>query len=141
VRLGRPTAILDESVSSATALRELVPAWRARAADLRSWALADGAATALERAADELEAALHSEAEELLNLEQAAAASGFSADHLGREVRAGRIPNAGRPNAPRIRRADLPRKTGWLPPEAPPGHVVGARGRIARAVAHSTTGD
>ena len=37
--------------------------------------------------------------------------SGYSADHLGRLVRDGKIPNAGRPGAPRIARSHLPRKT------------------------------
>ncbi|MDE2782551.1 MAG: hypothetical protein OXK77_06320, partial [Gemmatimonadota bacterium] len=41
---------------------------------------------------------------------EAARESGYSADHLGRLVRDGRIPNAGRPGAPRIARTDLPRK-------------------------------
>ena len=41
----------------------------------------------------------------------AARESGYSADHLGRLVRDGRIPNAGRPGAPRIARSHLPRKT------------------------------
>ena len=50
-----------------------------------------------------------------MTLAQAAVASGYSADHLGREVREGRIPNAGRPHAPRIRRANLPRKRPELP--------------------------
>ena len=40
----------------------------------------------------------------------AARESGYSADHLGRLVRDGRIPNAGRPGAPRIARSHLPRK-------------------------------
>ena len=50
-----------------------------------------------------------------LSLTEAAHASGYSRDHLGREVRAGRIPNAGRLNAPRIERRYLPRKPGALP--------------------------
>ena len=50
-----------------------------------------------------------------LSLTEAAHASGYSRDHLGREVRAGKIPNAGRPNAPRIERRHLPRKPGMLP--------------------------
>ncbi len=52
-----------------------------------------------------------------LTLTEAARQSGYSRDHLGREVRAGRIPNAGRPNAPRIDRRNLPRKPRALPPE------------------------
>ena len=36
--------------------------------------------------------------------------SEYSADYLGRPVRDGKIPNAGRPGAPRIALKDLPRK-------------------------------
>ena len=72
---------------------------------------------------------------ELLNLTVAAHESGYSADHLGRLVKGGVIPNAGRPHAPRIRRADLPRRAGALPPGAPGGNLVGATPRqVARAI-------
>lgn len=46
----------------------------------------------------------------ILNLAEAAETSGYSADYLGRLVRSGAIPNAGRNHAPRIRMEDLPRK-------------------------------
>ena len=83
-----------------TAPREMPAMWRQRAKDLRRYGAISNAA-ALEAAADELESALCEEADELFNLEQAAVISGFSADHLGREVGAGRIPNW----AVRVRRA------------------------------------
>ena len=118
----------------------LVAGWRARAADLREWAAAEQAAVAWEHAAQELEERLRAEGEELLNLTQAAGLCGYSADHLGREVRAGRISNAGRSNAPRIRRSDLPRKPGALLYTDTGANVVGVRGRIARAVVHSEPG-
>ncbi len=70
-----------------------------------------------------------------LSLEAAAAESGYSAGHLGREVRAGRIPNAGRENAPKILRRDLPRKPSSL--RAAPAENMLDRKRIARAVATS----
>jgi len=63
----------------------------------------------------ELDTLVSDSANEALSLRQAAAESGYSADHLAREVRAGRILNAGRRGAPRIRRGDLPRKLGRLP--------------------------
>jgi len=87
--------------------------WRHRASDLEAFAPA--AAAAFREAAETLEATLMRAADELLNLEQAAVVSGFSADHLGRLVRDGRIPNRGRPNAPRVRRGDLPKKAGAVP--------------------------
>ncbi len=80
--------------------------------------------------------------EESLNLTQAAAESGYSADYLGRLVKNGTIPNAGRPNAPRIQRANLPRKAGSLRPPANSGHLGAASpGQIARAVVTSKVGE
>lgn len=70
-----------------------------------------------------------------LSLKGAAEESGYSTGHLGREVKAGRIPNAGRENAPKILRRDLPKK-----PRALRIHPTGTtvdRKRIALAVANS----
>jgi len=69
-----------------------------------------GAAVAFRQCAAELEADVRAAATEVLTLEQAAAESGMHRDSLRHLVSAGRIPNAGRRGAPRIRRADLPRK-------------------------------
>lgn len=60
----------------------------------------------------EFDAVASAQTEPLLNLTQAAGECGYSADSLGRMVRAGRIPNRGRPGAPRVRRSDLPRRAG-----------------------------
>jgi hypothetical protein len=60
--------------------------------------------------ADDLEAALRDEQDGILTLHEAALASGYSPDRLRHMVAAGRIPNAGRRGAPRIRRGDLPAK-------------------------------
>ncbi|HUK68360.1 MAG TPA: hypothetical protein VLW50_06355 [Streptosporangiaceae bacterium] len=116
--------------------RDLLARWRARAALLRPYAPA--AAHAVEAAAEELEQALDAEAAEPLTLTQAAALSGYSPDYLGRMVRDGRLPNAGRLHAPRLRRADVPRKAPGLRPVAPAPHLGGATpGDIARAVVTS----
>ena len=78
--------------------------------------------------------ALDAAGEEALTLTAAANECGFSADHLGRLVRAGQLPNAGRANAPRIRRRDLPKKPGTLP-AGPDGAILPAdRRRIAAAI-------
>jgi len=58
----------------------------------------------------ELEDALQQEADELLNLTQAAAVCGYTADSLGRMIREERLENHGKRNAPLVRKADLPRK-------------------------------
>jgi hypothetical protein len=115
----------------------LLAHWRAHAAEIEAYA--QPAAAAFRRAADQLEGALQSTYTELLTLEQAAVESGYSADHLGRLIRQRRIPNAGRKNAPRIVRSDLPRKASScrdsLPERADCLHLVGADPRqVARAL-------
>jgi hypothetical protein len=55
----------------------------------------------------EFEAAIASDADVVLTLEQAHALTGLSVGHLGREIRRGKIPNAGKRGAPRVRRADI----------------------------------
>ncbi len=117
-------------------LEQLPAAWRARANDLRRFAAAESAAVAWEQAAADLEHTLRTAAAELLTIEAAATESGYSSDHLARLVRTGELPNAGRKHAPRIRRADLPRKPGTLPP-SPALRMVATREEIARAVVHS----
>jgi hypothetical protein len=71
--------------------------------------LVDGAQL-LDRILADFDACTASEADEILTLAQAARESGYTRDHLGRLIRQGTLPNAGRPRAPRIRRADLPGK-------------------------------
>ena len=70
---------------------------------------------ALEACAAKLESALRRRDDAALTLTEAAATSGYSASRLGRLVREGRIPNAGRPGAPRITLGNLPRKPGDPP--------------------------
>ena len=83
--------------------------WREQAASLRKYG-ATPVAEALEAAVVDLETALTHQADEVYTLTEAARLCGYSADHLGRLVKDGTIPNAGRSGAPRIRRADLPRR-------------------------------
>lgn len=81
---------------------------RAKAAELRDSFGDEARARALERAASLLEGATREHADERLTLAQAALRSGYSAEHLARLVRHGRLPNAGRSGAARIRAGDLP---------------------------------
>lgn len=108
---------------------------RAKATELRDDFGDEARARALEWAADLVAATVAVLADEALTLTEAARECGYSPDHLGREVRAGRLPNAGRHNAPRIRRADLPcRKTPLRPMYHPP---IVRRTEVARSVVHS----
>jgi hypothetical protein len=45
--------------------------------------------------------------DEVLSLTEAAERTGYSADHIGRLVRQGKVPNAGRKHAPKVRLSDL----------------------------------
>ena len=92
-------------------LNALSTTWRARASELRTWAAADGPARALEQCAEQLDRALQITESEVLTIGQAALESGYSTEQLRRLIRQGRLPNSGRSGSPRLRRADLPRRT------------------------------
>lgn len=96
--------------SGATPMRELIRRWRHMADGARD--LAPAVASAYERVATELENEMGANAEQLLTLAQASRESGYTADHLGRLIRAARLANHGRRNAPRVRRGDVPAKHG-----------------------------
>ncbi len=103
--------------------------WRTRLDELqRLDATVNGAKLCGEVLAD-FEAVATAEDEALLILPEAASRSGYSAEHLGRMIREGRIPNAGRKGAPRIRTADLPRKPPALVPAGPRAYDPGADAR------------
>jgi hypothetical protein len=84
-------------------------AWRTRAAELERYAPA--AAEAFRVAAGELEQALREAADAELTLSEAARESHYSTRRLRELIADGSIPQAGRKNAPRVRRGDLPRKS------------------------------
>jgi hypothetical protein len=92
------------------AFRAFRERWLTRRDELRRLhALVDGA-TLCDELLAELDRLGDDAANELLSLQRAAAESGYSADHLGRLLRDGKLANAGRVNSPRIRRGDLPIK-------------------------------
>jgi hypothetical protein len=88
---------------------DLLAEWRSRADLIRQYG-DPNTARLWEIAAAELERALRQVGDEPLSLVAASRLCEYTPDHLGSLVRRGVIPNAGRPNAPRIRRADLPHK-------------------------------
>ncbi len=84
--------------------------WTAEAEAMhRRGVLVTGAGLCRELLAD-FQAVMAGQVDPLLSLPEAAGRSGYSVEHLGRLVREGRIPNAGRKGSPRIRAGDLPRK-------------------------------
>jgi hypothetical protein len=121
---------------------DFVTKWANEAKAMRSrGALVNGAAL-LEEVLRDFEAATSDHQAQTLSLINAARESGYSPDYLGRLVREDRIPNAGRPNAPKIRRSDLPRKASTLPRRDPCIHLdTTTPGQIAWSVVTSDDGD
>lgn len=87
----------------------LLARWQEECAVLRGRG-ATAQADVLEGAAADVEATLTMVEAEAVTLAEAARLSGYTADALGRMVRTGALRNLGRPHAPRVRVADLPRK-------------------------------
>ena len=90
-------------------MADLAKRWSAEAESLSRWG-DDRGASILRVCAAELSAEVRAQDDEELTITAAAAASGYSADHLRALVASGEIPNAGRKGSPRIYRKDLPRK-------------------------------
>lgn len=119
------------------ALHVLVTRWRDDARRLGEDYGQEQVARVLKRVADDLEAALRTIDDEVLNLREASEATGYHEDHLGRLVKSGKIPNAGRKHAPRIRRGDLPVKQGGGAPNASGGYD---KGRLFQHIVDSKFG-
>lgn len=114
----------------------LVAKWREEGDKLRRRYADERQAHAYEQVAQDLEETLRATEDKLLDLQEAALISGYSADHLGRLVREGTIPNAGRKHAPQIRLRDLPTKRQDLHGPTPRLHLTSARKeQIARSIA------
>jgi len=129
---------LSTCVQRMNPLLKLAEQWRSQAEMLRRYGDERGA-TVCELHAGQLEAAWNDWQSEELRIAEAALESGYSEEHLRRRVRDGSIPNAGKPNAPRIRRGDVPRKPGQR--DGRKGvQPVDCKEQIARSVADSTEG-
>ena len=92
-------------------LLDLANGWIKDAKFLREHGASEAATTSEKHAREVVEAVKQAEDEEL-TLDEAAAASGYARRTLREKVSSGEIPNAGRKNAPRIRRGDLPKRVG-----------------------------
>src|SRR5688572_19968649 len=83
--------------------------WMKRAEEWKRLDVSVNGSALAEEVIRDLEAATAS-SDETMNLTQAAALSGYSADHLGRMVRDGTLQNHGKRGSPRVRRSELPAK-------------------------------
>jgi len=107
----RIRGIPAKTESSASEVADpLIVGLLSEAAVLRKWGCTE-LASAVERMAAEFQNSRHQEAQVALTLEEASQIGGYSASHIGRLVRSGKIPNAGRTGAPRVAYADVPRKS------------------------------
>ena len=116
-------------------IAELVEVWRGEAQLMSHRGLTESAAL-VESLANDLEETLRGFESDLLNLRESAAHSGYSPGHLSRLVRNGKIPNRGRPGAPRIRRSDLPRKASELTKMGPTSTLRSSKAAIVRSIAN-----
>lgn len=91
--------------------KDLVQRWRDDAEVLRRHGRGDQA-DRLERRADEVERALRDRRYQELTVAEVAEIGGYSESRLRTLLSEGKIENVGEPGAPRIRRADVPRKPG-----------------------------
>ena len=118
---------------------EFLAKWATEAdAMQRRGVMVNGAGLLSEVLAD-FKALMSGQSEAVMSLPEAAARSGYSVEHLGRLVRQGRVPNAGRKGAPRVKAADLPRKPASLVPAGPRSYdpVADARSLLGRPLGGS----
>lgn len=113
---------------------DLPAVWRERADWLRQFG-DPNSARLWDTAARELDEAL--QAHGTYSLTEAAKLSGFTADHLSSLIKKGRIPNAGREGAPRIRRSDLPIKRAGGPGRPKAASPLDVGKEQARKIAES----
>ncbi len=114
---------------------DLPAAFKEIAAIARQYAADERAAAIWERAAEMAEESLRQSGLERLTLQQAAAESGYSRDHLRRLIDEGTIPNASAADGSKaILRMHLPRKPGHGLAAVRPT-VASSRVQAARAVA------
>jgi hypothetical protein len=104
--------------------------WRALAEQVERYG-DKGTAATLRACADDLEADMRDAGAELLTLDEAAKASGYSASRIRHMVAEGTIANAGKKGSPRVRRGDLPTKSRGattFDAEAIAAQILGKRG-------------
>src|SRR5881628_2019455 len=88
---------------------DLLQLWQQRADFLHQYG-DPNSARIWRTAAVELERALEAFGAETLTVDEAAKVSGYSPDYIRKQIAAGELSNAGRKNAPRVRRGDLKAK-------------------------------
>ena len=106
MRTRRSDGLLMKSVLN------LARKWREEALPLEERYIDPRVAELFRLHARELEEAVQDAEEEVLTIGEAAGTSGNSVDHIRHLVAEGKIPNIGVRGSPRVRRGDLPLKSG-----------------------------
>jgi hypothetical protein len=120
-------------------LQAFIAKWSDEAETLRRLGAHVDGALLIDAILADLSALDRANASEALTLELASRESGYTADHLGKLLRAGTIPNAGRKNAPRILRRHLPLKPSALRYQRSNAQLaIATPGQIARVVVTSS---
>ncbi len=88
----------------------IIQRWIVRAEEWKKLDVSVKGAPLADEIIADLEAIAAATDSEELTVTQAAAATGYTADHIGRLVREGRLTNYGRRGAPRVRRSELPNR-------------------------------
>jgi len=88
----------------------------------------------LESVVDDIEAAIAASEKQPLTIAQASAVSGFTEDHLRREIRRKRLANVGRLGSPLVARGDLPRKQALVSLGPRTQIVAASRKQVARSL-------
>src|SRR5436190_24273195 len=97
---------MNGSPASSIRPADLLQLWQQRADFLHQYG-DPNSARIWRTAAVELERALEAFGAETLTVDEAAKVTGYTPDYIRKQIAAGDLPNAGRKNAPRVRRADL----------------------------------
>ena len=114
--------------------------WSGLAAELKRYSSHVDGAALLAAVLSDVETLFRTEASEELTIGEAAKASGYSADHIARQLRRGALQNVGMRHRPRVRRGDLPLKPKSLR-SSPPTAILPdtSKRQIARSVVNSET--
>ena len=109
--------------------------WEARRDDLRRLHAQVDGAVLIDELLGEVSSLYESQSLEPVTLAEASRIGGYSVDHLQRLVSGGQLENIGKKGRPRIRRGDLPLKTGHVlrPPDRESQFAL--RRRIVASVA------
>jgi hypothetical protein len=99
---------------AAAPLDDLRAKWCARRDEFARFRASVDGATLCDELLAELDSVIQVHDDETLTLRDASTVSGYTVDHLARLIRQGRIPNAGRHGAPRIRVRDIPVRPGRI---------------------------